>query len=94
MAEKNHIINYFACRQRTEKIVKVIEHSVSKNCHYCRTCDKCSKLQTYRSEFKRSGFWTFNKEIKYWDIYDPDWSYRNDVFKLRPIRNKRFWLNL
>ena len=65
MAEKNHIINYFACRQRTEKIVKDIEHSVSKNCHYCRTCDKCSKLQTYRNEFKRSCFWTFNKELKY-----------------------------
>ena len=30
MAEKNHIINYFACRQWTEKIVKDIEHSVSK----------------------------------------------------------------
>ena len=82
MAEKNHIINYFACRQRTERIIKNIEDFVSKSCHYCRICVKCQKLQTYGNEFQKTGFWTFNKEVKYLDIYDPDWSYRYNVFKL------------
>ena len=94
MAERNPIISYFACRQRAERIIKNIEDFVSKSCHSCRICIKCRKPQTYRNEFKKSGFWTFNKEVKYWDIYDPDWSYRNDVFKLRLISDKRFWLKL
>ena len=34
----------------------------------------------------------FNKKIKYWDVYDPDWSYRNTVFKLQPIRDPKFRL--
>ena len=94
MAEKNPIINYFACRQHAERIIKNIEDFVSKSCHYCRICIKCRKLQTYRNEFKKSSFWTLIKEVKYWDVYDPDWNNRNEVFKLRPIRGKRSWLNL
>ena len=35
------------------------------------------------------GFWTFNKDVKYWDVYDQDWSYRSEVFKLEPLRRYR-----
>ena len=35
------------------------------------------------------GFWTFKKDVKYSDVYDQDWSYRNEVFKLEPLRRYR-----
>lgn len=43
----------------------------------------------YKREFNKMGFWTFNKDVKYWDVYDQDWSYRNEVFKLEPLRRYR-----
>ena len=35
---------------------------------------------------KKKGFWTFNKNVRYWNVYDPDWSYRNDFFSLEPLK--------
>ena len=85
------IMNYFADRQHTEKVLRDIESIVIKSkCFYCKRCKNCQKFETYRSEFAKKGFWLFNKEIKYWDIYDPDWSFRKRVFKLRPIRATNF----
>ena len=37
-----------------------------------------------RSEFKKKGFSTFNKGIKYWDVRD------HEQFEIRPIRDHRF----
>ena len=44
----------------------------------------------YKEVFKQQGLWSFNKEIKYWDVYDPDWRTKNEVFKLLPIRRTNF----
>ena len=89
-AEKNTIINYFADRQHTEKILKKIESKVVRSCFYCKVCQNCRKLNTYKDVFKQQGFWTFNKKIKYWNVYDPNWSMRNEIFKLLPIRTANF----
>ena len=87
----NPIMNYFADRQHTEKVLRDIENTVIKTkCFYCKRCKNCQKFETYRNEFVKKGFWSFNKEIKYWNVYDPDWSFRNKVFKLRPIRATNF----
>ena len=56
-------------------------------CKYCKICLKCQKFYGYRSEFKKKGFWTFNKDV--WDVYDPDWSYQNEIFKLEPLKRYR-----
>ena len=88
-AKINSIINYFADRQHTGKIIRDIDNFVSQSSHYCKICLKCQKLHTYKREFNKMGFWTFNKDVKYWDVYDQDWSYRNEVFKLEPLRRYR-----
>ena len=31
------------------------------------------------------GFWTFNKHVKMWDIFDPDWSIKSRVFSMEPL---------
>ena len=63
---------------------------IKSKCFYCKRCKNCQKFETYRNEFVKKGFWSFNKEIKYWDVYDPDGSFRNRVFKLQPIRATNF----
>ena len=32
------------------------------------------------------GFWTFNKDVRIWEIYDPDWSYKNNIFEIKPCK--------
>ena len=87
----NPIMNYFADRQHTEKVLKDIENTeIKSKCFYCKRSKNCQKFETYRNEFVKKGFWLFNKEIKYWNVYDPDWSFGNMVFKLRLIRVTNF----
>ena len=90
-ASTNPIINYFADRQHTEIILKDMAKKITtKSCFYGKVCENCRKHEIYRDEFEKQGFWTFNKQIKYWNIYDLDWSYRNKVFKLLPVRTPNF----
>ena len=72
LKEENMIVNYFADRQHTEQLLKNIEKMIKKRCFYCTVCYLYKKFTTYRLEFKQRGFWTFHKDIKYWDVYDPD----------------------
>ena len=82
------IINYFADRHHTEKILKKQECLTAETCSYCKECKNCTKLKTYREEFKKKkkGFWTFNKNVRYWNVYNPDWSYRNDFFFIKTFK--------
>ena len=90
----NMTINYFADKQYTEKILKEIEKMIKKRCFYCMVCDLCKKFTTYRLEFKQKGFWTFNKDVRHWNIYDPDWSTKNTFFKLIPIKAVNFGMQI
>ena len=49
-------------------------------------CDNCNKPEEYRKVFKTHGFWTFNKEIKCCNVFDPDWCKKNRVFELIPCK--------
>ena len=87
----NPIMSYFADKQQTEKVLRDLENTVIKSkCFYCKRCKNCQKFVTYGKEFVKKGFRPFNKEIKYWYVYDPDWRFRNRVLKLRPIRTTNF----
>ena len=79
--ETNPIINYFADRQHTELILRKIEQKIKMCCFYCHKCENCKKLFRHREVFKQYGFWTFNKHIKCWNVFDPDWCKRNKNFK-------------
>ena len=48
--------------------------------------DDCDKLEEYRKVFKTHGFWTFNKETKCWNVFDPDWCKKNRVLELIPCK--------
>ena len=86
------IINYFVDRQTTKKVLIDIENKVIKKCLCCKKCNDCQKFKTYKNEFSKKGFWTCNKNIRYWDIYDPDYSKRNKLFTIEPIRDVRIRL--
>ena len=77
--ETNPIIHYFADRQRTELTLKKIESKIKRNCFYCKICDNCNKLEGHRKAFKQKRFWTFNKEIKCWNVFDADWCKKNST---------------
>ena len=32
------------------------------------------------------GFWTFSKDVRIWEVYDPDWSYKNSIFEMKPCK--------
>ena len=85
-AEKNPIVNYFADRQHTELAIKKIEMKIIKNCFYCRNCENCTKFSNFKKVFNKQGFRTFNKHIRCWNFFDPEWSYKNKIFELFPIR--------
>ena len=70
----------------TELILKKVENKVKKNCFYCKMYDDCDKLEEYRKVFKTHGFWTFNKETKCWNVFDPDWCKKNRVLELIPCK--------
>ena len=41
---------------------------------------------TEKNSKKKKGFWTFNKNVRYWNAYNPDWSYRNDFFFIKTLK--------
>ena len=84
--ETNPIINYFAHKQHTEIILKKIEMKIIKTCFYCKNCESCTKPSNYKKVFNKQGFWTFNKHIRCWNVFDPEWSYKNKIFELFPIK--------
>ena len=92
-AETCQIINYFADRQHTELILKKIESKIKINCFYCKICYDCNKLEEHRKVFTQQGFWIFNKEIKCWNVFDPDWCEKNRVLKLIPCKYLKKGIN-
>ena len=76
------IKNYYADRSHAELILFRQEMQIEDSCEFCLMCDKCKKF--LRKEYKNKGFWTHNKNVKIWEIFDPDWSYKNDVFEIKP----------
>ena len=84
--ETNPIINYFADRFHTEPVLRKIEKLIEKKCFYCQECKNCKKLLEYRNVFKQQGFWTFNKQIKVLNVFDPAWRKKNRVLILEPSR--------
>ena len=77
-------VNYFARRELVKKLLTDAEIDVKKICWYCKDCKKCERFYSIRSEFKKKGFSTFNKGIKYWDVRD------HEQFEIRPIRDLSF----
>ena len=42
--------------------------------------------EEFNGVFKQYGFWTFSKDIKCWNVYDPQWCKRNKNFTLLLIK--------
>ena len=77
-------VNYFARREFVIKLLTDAEINVKKVCWYWKDCKKCERLYSIWSEFKKKGFSTFNKGIKYWNVRD------HEQFEIRPIRDPSF----
>ena len=88
-------INYISDCENTELILLRQEIQIQNECDYCSESEKCSKFGQYRKEFKKIGFWTFNKNVRVWEIFDPDWSVKT-VFLMKPVKfnydNKTFYI--
>ena len=84
-AAKCQIMNYFADRKNTALVLAKQENEIGKNCYFCNTCKNCKRLKECRAEFKRLGFWTFNKHIKISNVFDPEWLIKNRVFLMKVV---------
>ena len=80
------IMNYYVDREHVELLLLRQEIQIENTCNYCIVCEKCKKFLTYSKEYKKMGFWTFNKDVRIWEIYDPDWSYKNNIFEIKPCK--------
>ena len=80
--ETNPIINHFADRNNTELILKKVEDKIKKQCFYCRECKNCKRFNKYLKVFKKNSFWTFNKNVKVWNVYNPLWCKKYLYLKL------------
>ena len=79
------IINYFADRNNTTLILTKQEDEIGNSGYICNTCKNCKRLKECRNEFKKVGFWTFNKHVRVWNVYDPEWSNKNRVFSMKVV---------
>ena len=77
-------VSYFTRQEFAKKLLTDAEIDVKKVCWYRKDCRKCERFYSIRSQFKKKGFLTFNKGIKYWDVRD------HKQFEIRPIRDHRF----
>ena len=78
------IKNYYADRNHAELILFRQEMQIEDSCEFCLTCDKCKKYLKYSKEYKNKGFWMHNEKVQIWEVFDPDWSYKNEMFEIKP----------
>ena len=79
--------NMFLSRDTLKKLVEKLEVHVSKNCFYCSNCQFCKEMKIRRDELKRMGFWSYNKNVKYWNVYDPLYNRENEKFYILPLNS-------
>ena len=79
-------VNYFTRWEFVKKLLTDAEIDVKKVCWYRKDYKKCERFYSIRSEFKKKGFLTFNKSIKYWDVRD------HKQFEIRPNRDPSCWM--
>ena len=79
-----NIINYFSERQSVKKVLRDAEIDVIK------AAKKSGKFYSIKSELEKKGLFTFNKQIKYWGVKDPEFNQSNRKFEVTPIRDPRF----
>ena len=90
VARMMDVINYFDSRHSVRNLLSYEEIDVIKLCRYCKNCEKCERFYSIKSEFRKKGFWTFNKGMKYWDLRDPKFNERNKKIEIIPIRDPTF----
>ena len=79
------IINHFADRNNTALILTKKENEIGNTCYFCNICKNCNKFKEYRAEFEKMGFWIFNKGVKIWNVFDPEWLIKNRVFSMEVV---------
>ena len=63
------IMNLFVRRDYLENKVVRAENDVRNVCYCCKFCGKCEKLYALKSELKKKGFNSFNKNVLFWNVY-------------------------
>ena len=79
------LINQFCSRKYMENILKKLENHMVKYCYYINDCEFCNAYIVCCAEFKKIGFWTHNKYVKCWDVYDPLYNKQNKKFSIKPL---------
>ena len=77
--------NMSLARDTLKKLVEKLEVHVSKNCFYCSNCQFCKEMNICRDELKRMGFWSYNRHVKYWNVYDPLYNKENEKFYIKSL---------
>ena len=83
--EENKPVNYMSNRQDIYRSIKLLEQKVVSICRYCQRCYNCIKFHTHHNELSKNSFHTFNKNVIYWDVRDPDFNPKNSTYEIRPV---------
>ena len=80
------IKNYYLTKERAEELLPKQGTQIEDTCEYCLVSQRCKEYLTYSKGYKKAGFWTSNKNVRIWEIFDPDWSCKNAIFEIKPCK--------
>ena len=83
--EENKPVNYLCSRQDIHRSIKFLEAKIINNCGYCRRCCNCITFHTHHNELNKKGFYTFQKDVVYWDVQNPEFNIKNFVYEIKPV---------
>ena len=78
-------VNMFLDRETVEKLLQKLEKHMINYCYYFSNCQFCKENKIRRDELKRMGFWTHNKTVKCWNVYDPLYNKKNEKCTVLPL---------
>ena len=70
-------------RQDIHRSIKFLEAKIINNCGYCRRCCNCITFHTHHNELNKKGFYTFQKDVVYWDVQDPEFNIKNFLYEIK-----------
>ena len=79
------IKNYYLTKDRAEELLSKQETQIEDTCEYCLSAKDAKNILPIRKSIK-AVFWTFNQNVKIWEVFDPDWSYKSTIFEIRPCK--------
>ena len=85
VTEENKPINYLNTRQDIHRILQFLGLRIVKTCGYRGRCYFCNRYCIQYNELTKKGFYSFQKDVIYWDVRNPEFNSKNEIYKVAPV---------